>query len=441
MLENKVDSAERDLDADFRAFSVSATSLDVGGRKDAESCNDAELATPTIGGDVENNITIEKIGGSNDKNRIAISKSRYVTTKDFELLKVIGLGAFGKVLQVRNRKSGDIFAMKVISKRLLRKRVSYVQNIQAERDILTKINYPFIVKMHCSFQTSEKLFIIMDFCAGGELFLRLGREGIFLEKTAAFYLAEIILALEHLHSKGVLHRDLKPENILLQSSGHLALTDFGLAKDFSSTVYEDDNGDPENRALTICGTGEYMAPEMIAKKGYGKAADFWSLGCIAYEMLSGNPPFHSKNGTKDLFRKVLNERVRMPDGASAAACKLLKGLLNRDASKRLGAAKGTMFKVGGVTELKQSDFFAGLDWRLLELKEIDPPQVLTVENDQDLKNFHDEFVKMTIPRSMKEMTKEDFKPNRCASDTFRGFSFIMDDFDLPERQVSVPLIW
>ena len=141
----------------------------------------------------------------------ATGQRRYVSPKDFELLKVIGMGAFGKVLQVRNRTTRQVLAMKVISKRLLRRKGDgMMENIQAERNILKRVRHPFVVAMHCSFQSREKLFIIMDFLAGGELFLRLGREGIFLEKTAAFYLAEIILALDHLHTLGILHRDLKP---------------------------------------------------------------------------------------------------------------------------------------------------------------------------------------------------------------------------------------
>ena len=133
-----------------------------------------------------------------------------------------------------------------------------------------------------------------------------------------------------------------------------------------------------------------QAPEMVARKWYGKGADYWSLGCIAFEMLSGDPPFSSKKGSKDLFRKIMEERIRMPDGASASACKLLKGLLNRDAGKRLGAARGTMFEVGGVGALKQQPFFAGLDWGKLELKEIVPPEDFSVDNDEDLRHFHDE---------------------------------------------------
>ena len=185
------------------------------------------------------------------------------------------MGAFGKVLQVKNKHTKQILAMKVISKRLLKRKTTYIENVQAEREILTKVKHPFIVTMHCSFQTREKLFIIMDFLAGGELFLRLGREGIFLERTAAFYIGEIVLALEHLHSKGILHRDLKPENILLSTDGHLCLTDFGLSKDFQ---WDSSRNEEDEKALTVCGTQEYMAPEMVAKKGYGKAADWWSLG-------------------------------------------------------------------------------------------------------------------------------------------------------------------
>lgn len=197
---------------------------------------------------------------------------RFVSPKDFELLKVIGMGAFGKVLQVRNRQTNHVLAMKVISKRILNRKSGYIDNIKAERDILTRVSdHPFVVTMHCSFQSKEKLFLVMDFLAGGELFCRIGREGIFLEKTAAFYLAEIILALEHLHTMGVLHRDLKPENILLGSDGHVCLTDFGLAKDFgappqkppspspssssnATTETTEENIDEGLRALTICGT-------------------------------------------------------------------------------------------------------------------------------------------------------------------------------------------
>merc|ERR1712157_95908 len=344
--------------------------------------------------------------------------------KDFELLKVIGMGSFGKVLSVRSKKNDKIYAMKIISKRLIRKKSGYIENIQMERNILTKLRHPFVVTMHCAFQSKEKLFLIMDFCSGGELFLRIGLEGIFSEEETSFYVAEIILALEYLHQRHVLHRDLKPENILLNVDGHICITDFGLAKDFTSL------NSSEEFATTICGTGEYMAPEMIAKKGYGKAADYWSLGCITYEMLSGLPPFQSKKGTKDLFRKILNERIKMPT-ASGKAHRLLKGLLTRDSTKRLGASKTTMFHVGGVSELKSQDFFGDIDFVRLEDKQFEPP--IHLEPVEEYGHFHEDFVNMALPRSVKEMCAGRQGNRRVHSDTFKGFSFIQDDFHLPER--------
>ena len=360
------------------------------------------------------------------------ARGQFVSPQDFELLRVIGMGSFGKVLQCRLKSSdtngvtsNQVLAMKVISKRLLKKKESYIENINAERAILTKLSsHPFIVTMHCAFQTGDKLYIVMDYCAGGELFMWLGKNGVFLEKTASFYVAEIVLALEHLHSHNVLHRDLKPENILLGTDGHLRLTDFGLAKEVD-----------QEKNLTVCGTQEYMAPEMIARVGYGKAADFWSLGCIAYEMLAGDPPFSSKKGAKDLFQKIMTERVKMPPYSTAAAHKLLKGLLNRNVSMRLGAAKGTMFQVGGVSQLKQLDFFTQhWKWDKLESKTEDPPQQFHIENEEDVQHFHSEFTGMVLPRSVTEMsTNPKYKPRHCNSQTFRGFSYIQPEFSLPER--------
>ena len=422
-------------DADFDAFG-SASTLQGETIADAQAAAEDEKRKTDTAQDLIQEIIDEEGEEEDESNNKKESfeetkNNRFVSPKDFELLKVIGMGAFGKVLQVKNKTSGQILAMKVMSKRLLHRKAGYIENIQAERNILTRVNHPFVVKMHCSFQTKEKLFIIMDFLAGGELFLRLGREGIFLEKDAAFYLAEIILGVDHLHSLGILHRDLKPENILLCNDGHICLTDFGLAKDFGPDWNDQDaEGD---RARTICGTQEYMAPEMVANKGYGKAADYWSLGCIAYEMLNGLPPFSSKQGSKELFRRIMQEKVKMPPGSTAAACKLLKGLLNRNPDARMGCARSTMFEVGGVAGLKQAAFFAKIDWNKLEKQELEPPYKLAVESETDLRNFHDDFTNMPLPRSVKEFADSDDLPRRVNSNAFRGFSFIQDGFVLPER--------
>ena len=229
----------------------------------------------------------------------------------------------------------------------------------------------------------------------------------------------------------------------------------GLAKDFGQASLNDEE---EARALTICGTQECayrqvkvvqrdhiaflttfyftdMAPEMIARKGYGRAADYWSLGCLAYEMLNGLPPFTRKRneGSKDLFRKIMTEKVKMPSGASANACKLLKGLLNRNVESRLGTTRNKMFEVGGVAAIKKLPFFEQIDWEKLDKKDAEPPVRLSVDNEHDLQHFHDEFVNMALPRSVIEMSKDDFTPRRVESEHFRGFSFIQDGFALPER--------
>ena len=189
---------------------------------------------------------------------------------------------------VRNLLDRKLYAMKIISKKLLKKKNS-IMYMKSERDILTKVDHPFVVSLFFAFQTERKIFLVMDFLGGGELFFHLKRRGLILEKEVRFYLAEMVLAIEFLHNKGIIHRDLKPENVLLRDDGHVCITDFGLAKEI---------GDLES-ARTLCGTSEYMAPEMLTRNGYGKGVDWWSLGALCYEMLSGKPPFTAKT-QKDL---------------------------------------------------------------------------------------------------------------------------------------------
>ena len=203
----------------------------------------------------------------------------------FDLLKLIGEGAFGKVILVRNRLNSELYAMKVITKKLLKRKNHYAY-MKSERDILTRVQHPFIVTLAFAFQTEQRLFLVMDFLGGGELFYHLRRRGLIMEVEARIYFAEMVLAIEFLHDMGVVHRDLKPENVLLHTDGHICITDFGLAKEVG------DN----SQVRTLCGTSEYMAPEMLLRNGYTKAVDWWSLGALFYEMLCGHPPFELKKG-------------------------------------------------------------------------------------------------------------------------------------------------
>ena len=226
-----------------------------------------------------------------------------VCQKDFEILSVLGQGAYGKVFLVKKIKGaflGQTFAMKTLKKSEVIK-LKQVGNTMAERRILEKLNNPFVVRLMYAFQTKERLFYVLDYCPGGELFFYLQQIGRFKESATIFYAANILLAFKYLHENKIVYRDLKPENVLVDREGYLKITDFGLSKENVNGVtgyFDNDDQNQENAKNMICGTAEYMSPEMLQGLGFGRATDYWSFGCIIYEMLTGLPPFMHQNRLK-----------------------------------------------------------------------------------------------------------------------------------------------
>ncbi|RPA87409.1 Pkinase-domain-containing protein [Ascobolus immersus RN42] len=294
--------------------------------------------------------------------------------EDFELLKIVGKGSFGKVIQVKKKDTQRIYAMKCIRKAHIISR-SEVNHTLAERTVLAQINNPFIVPLKFSFQSPDKLYLVLAFVNGGELFHHLQKEGKFDVNRARFYTAELLCALECLHGFNVIYRDLKPENILLDYTGHIALCDFGLCK---LNMKEDD------RTNTFCGTPEYLAPELLLGKGYTKSVDWWTLGVLLYEMLTGLPPFYDEN-TNEMYRKIVQEPLTFPgpEIVPADAKDLLTRLLDRDPERRLGAR--------GAAEIKSHAFFESIDWKRLLQKKIQPTFRPNVADATDVKNFDTEF--------------------------------------------------
>ncbi|CCD26408.1 putative protein kinase YPK2 NDAI_0H02340 [Naumovozyma dairenensis CBS 421] len=300
------------------------------------------------------------------------SRNKPLSIDDFDLLKVIGKGSFGKVMQVRKKDTQKIYALKAIRKSYIVSK-SEVTHTLAERTVLARVNCPFIVPLKFSFQSSEKLYLVLACINGGELFYHLQREGRFDLSRARFYTAELLCALETLHNLNVIYRDLKPENILLDYQGHIALCDFGLCK---LNMKDDDKTD------TFCGTPEYLAPELLLGQGYTKVVDWWTLGILLYEMLTGLPPYYDEDVPR-MYRKILQDPLRFPDGFDQDAKDLLIQLLNRDPLRRLGC--------NGADEIKSHPFFSQLSWKRLVSKGYIPPYKPPVASSVDTRNFDQEF--------------------------------------------------
>lgn len=306
-----------------------------------------------------------------DESRECLPRSLRLT--DFEVRGTLGAGTFGRVLLVRLRspsnqtRSVNCFALKVLRKSEI-VRLRQVEHVNAERYIMSRVRHPFIVDLYSTFQDSLNIYMLLSYVPGGELFTHLRRAQRFTPDVTRFYLATIVLALRYLHSFNIIYRDLKPENLLLDSRGYLRLTDFGFAK-----IVED-------RTWTLCGTPEYLAPEIILNEGHGKPADWWACGVLAYEMMVGFPPFFDETAP-GIYEKILRGKIYWPKEMDRLSKELIKAFLHPDRTKRLGNL------IGGSQDVLDHPWFRGVDWDALERKEIRAPIVPHVSSLDDTRHF------------------------------------------------------
>lgn len=309
---------------------------------------------------------------------------------DLERIKTLGTGAFGRVVLLKHMRTQKYYAMKILEKERVIK-MKQVEHTLYEKRILEAIRFPFTVSMEFSFKDNNYIYFVMPFIAGGEMFTHLRRMGKFDEPLAKFYSCQVILALEYLHFCNLVYRDLKPENILIDKNGYLKITDFGFCKLL------------QGRTWTLCGTPEYLAPELILSKGYGYSVDWWSFGVLLYEMNAGYPPFYANDPMKT-YEKIVNSKYRCPSSFNADLRDLVRNTLQVDITKRFGVMKN------GVLDFKNHRWFKGIEWETILNCRAAPPFVPKYRKPSDTSNFErydEEPIKMAS-RCRFESEFEDF---------------------------------
>ncbi|KIW73366.1 cAMP-dependent protein kinase type 2 [Phialophora macrospora] len=354
---------------------TSSPSAKATGAPDAPTQSTAATTTVTTTSTPDPNAkTIESNGGVNMNSAPVVSptggvveskavqrqtKGKYTLT-DFAIQRTLGTGSFGRVHLVQSKHNQRYYAIKVLKKAQVVK-MKQIEHTNDERRMLQRVKHPFLITLWGTFQDSRNLYMVMDFIEGGELFSLLRKSQRFPNPVAKFYAAEVTLALEYLHSQNIIYRDLKPENLLLDRHGHVKITDFGFAKEVPDITW------------TLCGTPDYLAPEVVASKGYNKSVDWWSLGILIFEMLCGFTPFWDGGSPVKIYENILKGRVKYPPYIHADAQDLLVQLITNDLTKRLGNLHG------GPSDIKNHAWFAEVTWERLLKKDIDAPYVPPVK--------------------------------------------------------------
>lgn len=309
--------------------------------------------------------------------QLRATKGKY-NLSDFEIQRTLGTGSFGRVHLVQSKHNQRFYAVKVLKKAQV-VRMKQVEHTNDERKMLQEVKFPFLITLWGTFQDSKNIYMVMDFVEGGELFSLLRKSQRFPNPVAKFYAAEVTLALEYLHERNIIYRDLKPENLLLDRHGHLKITDFGFAKKVPDITW------------TLCGTPDYLAPEVVSSKGYNKSVDWWSLGILIFEMLCGYTPFWDGGSPMKIYENILKGKIKYPPYIHADAKDLLERLITADLTKRLGNLHG------GAADVKNHPWFAEVTWEMLQRKDIDAPYVPPVKGGVGDASQFDKYQEETEP--------------------------------------------
>ncbi|CAD7078873.1 unnamed protein product [Hermetia illucens] len=308
--------------------------------------------------------------------------------QEFEPVIIVGSGSFGTVKLCKQKKTNKYYAVKVLFKSNIVKN-KQVEHVVSEKKILGALNFPFVIHMELSFKDNDCLYLVMPFISGGELFTYLRKMKRFDEVQAKFYGAQVFLAFEYLHYLNLIYRDLKPENILLDQLGYIKLTDFGFCKHI------------ESRTWTLCGTPEYIAPELIKTKGYGQSVDWWAFGVLIYELVAGVSPFYTANtDPMALFRKIVDCNYKIPTFFSHDLRHLVYNLLQVDTSRRYGNLRN------GAQDIKTHSWFKNTNWIGLLNYEIEAPYVPKTKGSHDTTNFDKYPEQKFVPSKTNQYEKE-----------------------------------
>ncbi|XP_052756636.1 protein kinase C isoform X3 [Galleria mellonella] len=341
-----------------------------------------------------------------------------VSLDDFHFIKVLGKGSFGKVMLAEKKGTDEVYAVKVLKKDAIIQDDDVECTLTERRVLALAARHPFLTALHSAFQTRDRLFFVMEYVNGGDLMFQIQSARKFDEPRARFYAAEVTLALQFLHSHGVIYRDLKLDNILLDQDGHIKIADFGMCKegilDGATTT-------------TFCGTPDYIAPEILQELEYGPSVDWWALGVLLYEMLAGQPPFEADN-EDDLFESILHDDVLYPVWLSKDAVSILKGFMTKSPARRLGVA-------GGAAGIRHHAFFRDVDWDALAQRRLRPPFRPKLMSKREAVNFDAEFTKeepvlTPVPNDVVRTINQE---------EFRGFSFVNADFSLAPAYDKTPV--